>query len=539
VNRDDLSCRQREVVEATGQLVVVTGGAGSGKTTAALWAARDHLARVDASPAERVLFATFSRTAVGLIAQRSRALLAEFGERIEVHTFHSLSYRLLSDFGRYTGYGRETPSIESEARAKLLGRDGTRLSYDDLIPIALQLLENDRISELAGQRWTLVICDEFQDTSTDQWDLLKKVSANGRLLVFADPHQMIHSWRPTVTSRRLEEAREEADLVIELEEASHRDPSGVIPAMAARVRERDFEDDALHTAIEAERLVVVACTGDDVPSVVRNEIREARQRGCRSIGVFETTNRGVAELGAELTALGQNHTLIGIPEAQGEGLLAQALLLGVGLGAVDFSDALLQLGVFLTASVRSNEPPPLAIQMRDGLIASGNLRARFEELEASLQNAGDTGQLLEIVGRSWEELGITAGVPVWRRAARSFEALVRRLLIVPLEPRALAEEALSATTALYTEALITGDSPEIGSVQLMNFHQTKGREADAVILVYREGGFVAGWTEREPFEEKSRLLYVGLTRARERVTVLLPPEPHELVAPLAPFARDV
>jgi DNA helicase-2/ATP-dependent DNA helicase PcrA len=107
-----------------------------------------------------------------------------------------------------------------------------------------------------------------------------------------------------------------------------------------------------------------------------------------------------------------------------------------------------------------------------------------------------------------------------------------------LEPLALAEEALNATTALYTEALITGDSPEIGSVQLMNFHQTKGREADAVILVYREGGFVAGWTEREPFEEKSRVLYVGLTRARERVTVLLPPDPHELVAPFAPFAID-
>lgn len=65
----------------------------------------------------------------------------------------------------------------------------------------------------------------------------------------------------------------------------------------------------------------------------------------------------------------------------------------------------------------------------------------------------------------------------------------------------------------------------------MNFHQTKGREADAVILVYREGGFVAGWNEHEPFEEKSR--YVGLTRARVRISVLLPPNPHALIAPFA------
>src|SRR5207244_1578025 len=125
----------------------------------------------------------------------------------------------------------------------------------------------------------------------------------------------------------------------------------VLPAMAARVREREFGHEAVHTAVEAERLTVTTCAGDEVPSVVRNEIREARRRGCRSVGVFETTNRGVAELGAELTELGQNHTLIGIPEAQAEGLLAQALLLGVGLETTEFTDALLQLGVFLTASV--------------------------------------------------------------------------------------------------------------------------------------------------------------------------------------------
>lgn len=533
MNREDLSCQQRDVVEATEPLIVALGGAGSGKTTAALWAAREHLAREGTSPAERVLFATFSRTAVGLIARRSRSVLAEFGTRIEVHTFHSLSYRLLADFGRYSGYGKQTPAIESEARAKLLGRDGTRLSYDDLIPIALRLLESDRLAGLVRERWTLVICDEFQDTSSDQWNLLRQISRNGRLLLFADPHQMIHSWRPTVTARRLEEALHNADRVIELEEASYRDPSGVIPAMAARVREREFLHEAVRVATDCGRLKILTCSGDDVPSLVKAEIIEARGDGCRSVGVFETTNRGVAELGAELSDIGVNHTLIGIPEAQGEGLIAQALLFGCGLGAVAFAEARLQLAIFLTAAVRSNEPPRLAIEMRDDAISSHLLQAKFDELEGSLLASPSREQLLEIVVTAWEQLGITAGVPVWRRAARSFEALIRRLMTVPLEAHALADETLAAATALHTEALITGDSPEVGSVQLMNFHQTKGREADAVILVYREGGFVAGWSEHEPFEEKSRLLYVGLTRARVRISMLLPPDPHELIAPFA------
>jgi DNA helicase II / ATP-dependent DNA helicase PcrA len=531
VNRDDLSCGQREVVEATENVVVVEGGAGSGKTTAALWAAREHLAREGSTPAERVLFVTFSRTAVGLIARRSRRVLADFGGQIEIQTFHSLSYRLLRAFGRYNGMGRETPSIESEARAKLLGRDGTRLSYDDLLPIALNLLNNSRIAALAGARWSLVVCDEFQDTDSNQWDLLLRLSQSGRLLLFADRHQMIHSWRPTVDAARLERAISQADRVIQLEDASYRDPSGVIPAMAGRVREREFQHDAVKVAIESGRLKIISCLGEDVPDVVHKEAVELRRSGCRSIGVFETTNVGTAELGAELTDRGVNHTLIGIPEAQGEGLLAQACLFAYGLGEMDFAEAQIQLAIFLTAGVRSKDPPQLAFQMRDNAIVSAPLQSRFDELAANLIATTDPQQLIDVVTGAWEALGITAATMAWRNAARSFAALTRRLVREQPDPIHLAEAVLNGAKDLQTEALITADSPDGGSIQLMNFHQTKGREADAVILVYREGGFVTSWKDREPFEEKSRVLYVGLTRARERVTILLPPDPHELVAP--------
>jgi DNA helicase-2/ATP-dependent DNA helicase PcrA len=66
----------------------------------------------------------------------------------------------------------------------------------------------------------------------------------------------------------------------------------------------------------------------------------------------------------------------------------------------------------------------------------------------------------------------------------------------------------------------------------MNFHQTKGREADVVILVYRSGDYLADWKEAEPYERASRVLYVSLTRARHRAIILLPDDPHPLVCPL-------
>lgn len=85
------------------------------------------------------------------------------------------------------------------------------------------------------------------------------------------------------------------------------------------------------------------------------------------------------------------------------------------------------------------------------------------------------------------------------------------------------------------ESALTTDVPSLYPIQLMNFHQTKGREADAVVLVYREGGWVARRQIGEPFASESRVLYVALTRARQRVVILIPSDPHPFVAPLAEF----
>lgn len=66
----------------------------------------------------------------------------------------------------------------------------------------------------------------------------------------------------------------------------------------------------------------------------------------------------------------------------------------------------------------------------------------------------------------------------------------------------------------------------------MNFSQTSGREADAVILSYTSSDYYGNVSE--PYDVASRLLYVSMTRARDTVVVLLPTEPHPL---LAPFGR--
>ncbi|MHB8431626.1 MAG: UvrD-helicase domain-containing protein, partial [Acidimicrobiales bacterium] len=99
VTFDDLIPAQQDVADQTRPTALVLGGAGVGKTTTALWAARreltDHGHRIRPAPDHRILFVTFSRTAVAQIRRRAGGVLTGIADAVEILTFHGLAYRLL------------------------------------------------------------------------------------------------------------------------------------------------------------------------------------------------------------------------------------------------------------------------------------------------------------------------------------------------------------------------------------------------------------------------------------------------------------
>ena len=132
---------------------------------------------------------------------------------------------------------------------------------------------------------------------------------------------------------------------------------------------------------------------------------------------------------------------------------------------------------------------------------------------------------------AWDQLGIIGGSRPWRLAAIRFAASARRLT---QRDRPLQESVLQLIQQAERDrasVLVGNDFVDHHPVQIMNFHQTKGREVDQVILLYRSGDYLADRRATEPFADASRVLYVALTRARQRVVVMLPSDPHPLIAP--------
>lgn len=531
---ENLEPKQLQVVDAVegpSSRITVLGGAGTGKTTAALWAARRYLDGVDDMQNRRVLFLTFSRSAVRQITSKSPGILGERRDRVDVMTFHALCHWLIQTFGRYAGYGTKPVEVQSTTRTKLRVPYQNRLSYEDLLSGATKILNgSERIREMMSTRWGLVICDEVQDTSSAQWLLIELIDP-AKVLVLGDLNQMIYSWVEGVSAEQFESIKSSADLEINLEARSHRDPSGLIPAVATAVREREFEHAAVVEAIREDRLHIhFDISVDGWERIIADEIDLARKLGMRDVGVFANHNDTVVELGALLNKLGIDHELVGIPDAHAEALNCMAVQCGYSVGSNRQEEIYESLALYLTACVRGQDPPPMARALISQRGLPEPIAFAVDELICSLRGAMDQsiGELSEIVLKSWYGLGFAQGIRPWQRAGDHFKRVSHRWQNLPANEKTI-ETLKNALARGYSESLIDSPFSYESRVKLMTYHQTKGREADQTIHVFAPRDYFG--YGGEPFEDASRTLYVAISRARKRVVVILPPNPHALVGP--------
>jgi DNA helicase-2/ATP-dependent DNA helicase PcrA len=220
-----LSKAQKDILATSGNLLI-TGGPGSGKTTVAILKAAG-IARTALRPGQKILFLSFARATVSRVIEAiddEKGISPKTKKLIEVDTYHAFFWRILKTHGYLLGlprrmalmtppnegivlasirkeYKRENKLTETELAEKR-GREGAerlrlameegRVCFSIFASLAGALVgASDKIRKLVSNAFPFIILDEFQDTSGDQWEVVKALGANSILIALADPEQRI------------------------------------------------------------------------------------------------------------------------------------------------------------------------------------------------------------------------------------------------------------------------------------------------------------------------------------------------------------
>lgn len=289
---DTLNDRQCEAVKHTEGPLLITAGAGSGKTKV-LTCRIAHLLELGVAP-YRILAITFTNKAAKEMKERVTNLVGAQADSIWLSTFHSFCAKLLRfEIDGFHGYTRNFTIYDSSDQLVLvkdclkklnlddkqftprsvLGtissaknvlmdakafaakasdfyeqkvadvyalyqeklRENNAVDFDDLLFLAVRLLqENEEVREKYQSRFQYILVDEYQDTNHAQYALTKILAARWRnICVVGDADQSIYAWRGADIRNIIDFTRDYPDAVSIKLEQNYRSTKTILHAANA------------------------------------------------------------------------------------------------------------------------------------------------------------------------------------------------------------------------------------------------------------------------------------------------------------------
>jgi DNA helicase II / ATP-dependent DNA helicase PcrA len=438
--------------------------------------------------------------------------------------------------------GRRTADIFA-AYEKLL-QDSKALDFDDLLLRSARLLrESTTTREKWQARFHYIHVDEYQDTNRVQYDLMRLLTGpKQNVCVVGDEDQSIYRWRGADVSILLSFSRDFPSARIVKLERNYRSTQNILDAAGAVVANnperlgkslsaekgpggnlryfegRDAQAEAEFVAAELERILNndsdQTCAVEYRTNSQSRAFEEVfRRRGLRYklVGGFSFYNRAEVKDALAYVRLAMH------PEDDIS--LLRVLNLpprGIGKTTVDA----------LRESARLDGTPLwAAIEKFVSGASAGRavtpLRA-FQELIRKLQDALASKEPADFLHVVLEESGYMDMLK-----DRNTPEDVARMENLEELARAVAEsmEAGETFTDFLDAAALVSDADQFEGkpgVTLITLHSTKGLEFDHVFLTGMEEGICPhsrAISEEKGIEEERRLVYVGMTRARQSLTL--------------------
>ena len=418
------------------------------------------------------------------------------------------------------------------------------VDFDDLIRLPVQLLETDA-DAVAGWRERIgyLLVDECQDTNDAQYRLLKAIAGDtGNFTCVGDDDQSIYAWRGANPDNLLELGTDYPALAIIKLEQNYRCSNRVLRAANALIAHNPHEHPKTlwSDAADGERIRVWECKdAAHEAEKVAAEIQFVAQKNAAPWSEFCILFRGNHQsraLEKALQLLRIPYHLSGGTAFLDRGEVKDALAWLRLLANPDDDAAFLRAvqspnrGVGATSLQRLGELAnqahlPLA-RAAESMAVAKQLPARaanalqgFSDILRGLRSDARTLPPAELVRKLNERSGLLAALRALCKDEAQFQARRRNLdeLADWFDgPKTSGPGELAAALALLSHA----DKGDAGNqVRLMSMHAAKGLEFRFVFIVGVEDGNLPheASIEEGRLDEERRLMYVGITRAKEQL----------------------
>jgi len=446
----------------------------------------------------------------------------------------------------HASLGPAVERVYPRYQARLL--ESQAVDFDDLLfHTAVLLHDHPEIRAELDARYRYVMVDEYQDTNQVQYQIARLLSIDyPNLSVTGDPDQSIYSWRganvknildfeqdyPTAQVVRLEQNYRSTQRIL-------RTASGFIAKNRRRKEKALFTENDEGALVRLMRYPTHAAEATGIVDRIAAEI-DAGRRQARDFAIFYRVNALSRPFEQAMKARHVPFQLVGAVEffqrKEIKDLLAYLMLInnprdevalrrvintpprGIGPTTIDrleefahqermpLIDAARQSG--LIASLPKRAPVAVAKFMAvfDELSAMSAAPVR-DILSAVLDRSGYRASLAESEDPNDQDR--LANIEELLTAAREFDAE---------HPEGNALEAFLEETCLVNDT----DDWEFGGnkVTLMTLHAAKGLEFPVVFVAAIEQGILPherSMEDPDQIEEERRLLFVGMTRAREEL----------------------
>ncbi len=595
----DLSTLNEEQLAALKALdgaVLVTAGAGSGKTRLLTHRIAFLIKECDVSPYS-ILAITFTNKAAKEMASRV-AEMVEGAERVWISTFHSMCVRILrQDIHRLGSYNKNftifSESDSEKAIKKVLEelnfkdekfkkvfvkelsayknsgqtlqdflnthscefsmqdigkaisfydnylKKNNALDFDDLLLKTIELFKTcPDVLQYYSNRFEYILVDEFQDTNTVQYNLIKMLAqVHGNLFVVGDEDQCIYSWRGANFQNIFSFKRDFPSVKVFKLERNYRSKApilkvanNVIKNNASRLDKNmwtdkmdgdepvlynayDEKDEALFVATNIQKLLAQGYKFDDFAVLMRmnalsrnfEEVFLSYNIPHRIYGGFKFYER------AEIRNLiGYLRIFVNPKDDVSFARIINVPKRGIGDGTLAKLEEIGKEKSFIEAvidpSFKSN---PLYKKFDEFASAYTEIQsANYSSLSQMVEDVVAKFKLKSIYNPSLEDdLNRILNIEQFISSVKDFENL---------NPQADLGQFLEMIT-------LSSDTDEIGqegAVTIATVHSVKGLEFKVVFIVGLEEGVFPisrAFNSNAELEEERRLMYVAITRAEEKL----------------------